>query len=268
MTVIGPAGYPAGSRGPEDAVKRVADMGLGALEMQYGRGVRISRERAEKVGRVAASHGIRLSAHAPYYINFHSRNPETRERSVEWLLATARACHQMGASPAVIHAASYGDDPEGCADSVLEGLSHCLERMDQEGIRDVDLGLETMGKLSAWGSLSEVEDAVSALGKGVVPVIDLAHLHARHGGCLDNEDEAREILARGRRMSPERLHLHISGIEYGERGERKHLPLDSGSPPMDALLGPLREQGKGLTIIVESPPLEQDALWLQSLLRQ
>ncbi|MFA7341809.1 MAG: TIM barrel protein [Candidatus Methanomethylophilaceae archaeon] len=267
MIRIGPAGYPSGSRGPEDAIDAVASMGLSALEMQFGRGVRMDLERATAIGRHAFSAGVRLSAHAPYYVNFHSQSQETRDRSIGWVMDTVRVCHRLNASPAVIHAASYGKDKEGSTASVIDGLGRCLEIMDREGIRNVRLGLEAMGKKSSWGTLDELEDAVQALSQAI-PVLDLAHLHARDGGFLDSEHKVREILRRGRRMSDGPLHLHVSGIEFGERGERKHLPLDSGSPDTGLLLAPLRELTEDVTVIVESPLPERDAVWLLSRLRQ
>lgn len=267
MIRIGPAGYPPGSRDPGEAIETVASLGLSAMELQFGRGVRMDLDRAAAIGRHAFSAGVRLSAHAPYYINFHSQSQETREKSIGWVMDTVRVCHRLNASPAVIHAASYGKDREGSTDSVIDGLCQCLEIMDREGIRNVRLGLEAMGKKSSWGTLDELEDAVRALDHAL-PVLDLAHLHARYGGGLDSEDKIREVLRRGRRMSDGPLHIHISGIEFGDRGERKHLPLDSGSPDMRLLLAPLKELEGDVTVIVESPRQEKDAVWFQGLLRQ
>ena len=267
MIRIGPAGYPPGSRSPEGAVDTVASLGLSAMELQFGRGVRMDPERATAIGRHAFSAGVRLSAHAPYYVNFHSQSQETRDRSIGWVMDTVRACHRLNASPAVVHAASYGKDREGSTASVIDGLCRCLEIMDQEGIRNVRIGLEAMGKKSSWGTLDELEEAIGALGQ-TMPVLDLAHLHARDGGGLESEEQVRDILRRGRKMSDGPLHLHVSGIEFGESGERKHLPLDSGSPDMGLILEPLRELENDVTVIVESPLLEQDAVWLMSRLRQ
>jgi deoxyribonuclease-4 len=267
MIYIGPAGYPAGSGSAEEAIDTVAALGLSVMELQFGRGVRMGPERAVAIGQHASTAGVRLSAHAPYYVNFHSSNRETRERSERWVMDTVRVCHRLHASPAVVHAASYGKDKEGCTASVKEGIGRCLEAMDQEGIRDVSIGLETMGKRSSWGTMEELAEVVGSLDR-VMPVLDLAHLHARGGGALVSEDVVREILEQGNAMGPEPLHLHVSGIEFGDKGERRHLPLGSRSPDMGLLQAPLREMQDDVTIIVESPLLEKDAVWLRDLLQQ
>jgi deoxyribonuclease-4 len=96
MIRVGQAGYPAGSRGPIDAVERVAAMGFSALEIQFVRQVRMDEAKAKEAGRKASELGVMLSAHAPYYVNFCSSNQETREKSVEWVLKAHGSAHPRG----------------------------------------------------------------------------------------------------------------------------------------------------------------------------
>lgn len=267
MLRFGPAGYPPGSKNAEQAIDTVASLGLQALEMQFVRGVRLDHVRAQVIGEHARAAGVRLSAHAPYYVNFNSSNPETRERSVDWVLDTVRVCHHLRASPVVIHAASYGKNEAECTAAVISGLQRCLEIMEVERISDVRIGLETMGKKASWGTMDEIAEVTAVL-PGTMPVLDLAHIHARDGGILTSADQVRGLLAQGASMADGPLHLHVSGIEFGERGERKHLPLSSGQPDMSILIEPLIEARQDVTVIVESPLQEQDALWLQGLLQR
>lgn len=166
----------------------------------------------------------------------------------------------------VVHAASYGKDAEGCHAAILSGLQRCLETMEEEQISDVRIGLETMGKKASWGTMDEIAQITAVL-PAIMPVLDLAHIHARDGGALTHEDHVRAILSHGEAMADGPLHLHVSGIDFGDRGERKHLPLSSGEPDMALLVNPLREMRRDVTVIVESPLQERDALWLQALLR-
>ena len=98
-------------------------LGLDALEVEFVRGARIKPERAQEIGRKAKELDIRLSCHAPYFISFNSDTMETRDKSIGWVMDTARAAHNLGAYIIVIHAASYGKHPETALDNVVAGLS-------------------------------------------------------------------------------------------------------------------------------------------------
>jgi len=59
------------------------------------------------------------------------------------------------------------------------------------------------------------------------------------------------------------MHIHISGIAYGEQGEIKHLNLrESDLNYIDLIKALKAYRVKGL-VISESPNLEEDALLLQ-----
>lgn len=255
---FGPAGYPPGSKGPAEAFDAVRALGLDALEMEFVRGVRVSEAKAEEIGRLAADRGIRLSVHAPYYISFNSEKPETRERSVQWTMDAVRAADRLGAYIVVIHAASYGKAPEAATASVTEGLSRCRDAMDDEGVRGVTLGAETMGKSGAWGTLAEIADVMDAV-DGVRPVLDVAHVHARGGGCLRTEGDMRALLEEFLPLAGDVPHFHISCIKYGAKGEISHLPLEARSPDMSLLAKVYPELGGDCTFICESPLQERDA---------
>lgn len=60
------------------------------------------------------------------------------------------------------------------------------------------------------------------------------------------------------------LHLHISGINYTAKGERRHLDLGEADLCYRELLQALVEEDAGGIVICESPNLEDDAKLLQS----
>jgi len=255
---FGPAGYPQRSKGPEDAMDIVREMGLDALEMEFVRGVRMSAEKAKEIGRMAKERDIRLSAHAPYYVSFNSETPETRVKSISWVTDTVRAAHHLGAYIVVIHAASYGKDKAGATDSVITGLTRCKEIMDDEGMKDVILGLETMGRPATWGTLKEISEVMDSV-DGVRPVLDVAHVHARHGGSLRTEADMADLMNEFFPLAGDIPHFHISCIEYTSKGEKMHLPLSSRDPDMSMLANVLNDPDRDCTFICESPLLEEDA---------
>ncbi len=224
----------------------------------------MAEERAVKIGEKAKELDIRLSCHAPYYISFNSDKPETRERSVEWVMDTARTAHNMGAYLIVIHAASYGKSPETALDSVIEGLTVCKDNMDNEGIDDVILGVETMGKKGQFGTLDEIEKIVAEL-DGVHPVLDVAHVHARGNGALKTEESMSDMLNQFFPLCGDIAHFHISNIEYGDMGEKRHLTLDHKEPDMQVLANLLNDHNGDCTFICESPETSADAVLFKSM---
>jgi deoxyribonuclease-4 len=261
---FGPAGYPPKSKNPKDALNIIKGMGLNALEMEFVRGVRISEEKAQEVGRMAREHDIRLSAHAPYYISFNSETPETRVKSISWVTDTARAAHHLGAYIIVIHAASYGKKPSKATDSVITGLIKCKEAMDDEGIKDVIIGLETMGRPSAWGTLKEIGEVMDNI-PGTRPVLDVAHVHARNKGSLRTEGDMISLTEEFFALAGDIPHFHISCIEYTDKGERMHLPLSANDPDMSLLANVLNFCDRDCTFICESPLLEEDAVVFRNM---
>ena len=56
----------------------------------------------------------------------------------------------------------------------------------------------------------------------------------------------------------------VEGIEFTEKGERRHLPLEEGPPSYKMLIEVLKEFKCDGTLICESPLLEKDALRLKN----
>lgn len=261
---FGPGGYPKEGKDALGSLEYTRSIGLDALEVGFVRGARIKEENAIKVGEKAKELDIRLSCHAPYFISFNSDSQETKDKSVQWVMDTARVAHIMGAYIIVIHAASYGKSPETALDSVIEGLTICKDNLDNEGIDDVFLGVETMGKKGQFGTLDEIEKIIEEV-DGVCPVLDVAHVHARDGGILKTEDDMKDLVDRFFSMTGDIAHFHISNIEYGEKGEKRHLTLDNKDPDMQLLANVLNDSDKDCTFICESPEITADAVLFKSM---
>jgi deoxyribonuclease-4 len=128
----------------------------------------------------------------------------------------------------------------------------------------VTLRPETMGKSAMLGSLDDTLEMSKAI-PGVQPCLDFAHLHARPGdGSMNTYDEWAHALERYANTLGEAalktLHIHLSGIEYGEKGEREHLKLEDADLDLKAILRALHEFGAAGRILCESPIMEDDSL--------
>lgn len=263
---FGPAGYPSAGKTPEGALKYTRELGLDALEVEFVRGARISKERAEAVGKCARDLDIRLSCHAPYFISLNSETQETREKSIPWIMDTVRAAHSLGAYIIVIHAATYGKSPQTAEQSVIDGLRKCRDIMDDEGIKDVILGIETMGKQSQYGTLKEIARVMDSV-DGVRPVLDVAHVHARGVGCLKTKEDMKALTDEFFKISGPTAHFHISCIKYGDKGEISHLPLAERDPDMQMLADVLAYSKQDCNFICESPLIEEDAVVFRDMFR-
>jgi len=266
--LFGTGGTPHSAKSPstQSGIERIAELGLGCMEIEFVQGVRMSEERATLVGEIAAKKGIKLSAHAPYFINLNAHEPEKIKASQDKLLQTARIASLCHAENIVFHAAFYlGDSPEKAYNTVKRYLEEILNQLKQENNR-VWIRPETAGKLSQFGSLEETLDLCTELG-GIAPCLDFAHWHARAGGFNSYQEFASILLQvkdRLGRNALDDMHIHVSGIAYGRKGETKHLNLKESDFQYAELIKALKDYDAKGIVICESPNLEQDALLLQA----
>ncbi len=268
--LFGPAGVPVSTqkRSSVDGIAKVRALGLDAMELQFVRRVAMGEECAHQVRRAARENGVRLSAHAPYYINFNSKDPEKVKASRERLLKAVRISAICGARNVVFHPAFYHDDPPSIVYERAEAqLRLIADQIRDEGL-DICLRPETTGKPTQFGDLGETLQ-LSAEIDAVSPCIDFAHLHARSGGAINTYAEFEAVLDRVRQLLGEGalqdMHIHLQGIAYTGAGERKHLNLAASDLRYEELLQVLVGWGVRGTIICESPNLEEDALLLKRI---
>ena len=266
--LFGTGGVPlsAQARATTSGIERIAELGLSCMEIEFVRGVKMNEAGAASVAETAARRGIKLSAHAPYYINLNAREPEKIKASQQRLLQTARIASLCGAESVVFHTGYYLSVPqEKVYDTVKRYLAEILNQLKREN-NQVKIRPEILGKHSEFGTLDEVFNLCTEL-EGLAPCIDFAHWHARTGRFNSYEEFASvlsQVEQRLGRAALDDMHIHLSGIHYGAKGEIKHLNLKQSDFHYAELLQALREcRAKGM-VICESPNLEEDALLLQA----
>jgi len=265
---FGTAGIPLSTpkKTSADGVKRVKELGLDAMELEFVRGVRMSRASASEIRAIASELGVVLTAHAPYYINLNSRDQAKLMASIERLLDSARIGSEAGAFSVVFHPAYYGGEtPQNTYNRVRDALRYVVKRLRDEGI-EIWIRPETMGGLAEFGELEEVISLSEEL-EMVLPAIDFAHLHARSLGKYNTYEEIADVLRKiEQRLGREALdsmHIHISGIEYGNRGEIKHLNLEESDLNYTEILKALKDFKVKGVVISESPNIEEDAILMK-----
>jgi deoxyribonuclease-4 len=266
-TVGSPNSTPKKPGGSVGAILRIHELGLSALELGWVNAVRISEHSCLEIHNTSQSQAVRISVHAPYFINLNADDeewPKSRRR----LMDAAYYGNLAGASDIVFHPGTYfGQPPDLVLPKVIQRLGACMEELRAAG-NPVILRPETMGKSAMLGSL---EDTLSMAQEvpGVEPCLDFAHLHARPGdGSMNTLAEWRQVLNTYANTLGQpalhRLHIHLSGIEYGPKGERNHLPLAEADLDLTALFRALQEYGCKGRILCESPEMEEDAFKMQA----
>ena len=265
--LFGTAGTPTSAqpRTTVNALARLRELGLDAMELEYVRGTFPGEETARSIASSAHENGIRLTAHGPYYINLNADDPEKRKASRKRVINTAYYGGLSGAESITFHAGFYlKHDAVQVFDVICQELEDLVRKIREMNI-NVDVRPELTGKETQFGSLEEIL-AVSRKVEGVEPCIDWSHLHAR-AGAYNSAKEFQSVIDDIRRARGEKslkhLHMHISGIEYSGKGERKHLNLDESDFRYKELLRVLKDNGVCGILICESPSLEVDALILK-----
>ncbi len=239
---FGPAGTPdsfakQGYKKTVQMPEYLEKMGLNAFEYQCGRGVRIPTPAAQELGREAASRNVALSVHAPYFISLSSLEEEKREKSIDYILQTARAAKDMGATRIVVHSGSCAKISRQEALALAKETLHRAQRaMDEGGYGEIRLCPETMGKVNQLGTLAEVLE-LCRLDERMLPCIDFGHLNARTFGQVNSYEAFQQVLDQVENsLGRERariFHAHFSKIQYTQPGgEKCHLTFE------DTIYGP------------------------------
>ncbi|MDD4877333.1 MAG: TIM barrel protein [Dehalococcoidales bacterium] len=266
--LFGTGGVPhsAKMRSTESGIERIAELGLGCMEMEFVRGAHMSEAHATVVAETAHRESIKLSAHAPYFINLNAHDPEKIKASRDRIIKTAHIASLCGTESIIVHAAFYlGDPPEKVYHAVKKQLVEILKQLREENNQTL-IRLETMGKPSQFGTIEEILNLCSDL-EGIAPCIDFAHWHARTGGFNSYSEFAailQQLDKKLGRLALDNIHIHFSGIAYSVKGEKKHLNLKESDLEYITLLRALKDYGVKGTVICESPNLEEDAMLLQA----
>ncbi|MEM1950598.1 MAG: TIM barrel protein [Candidatus Nitrosocaldus sp.] len=261
---IGTQGFPATARGHgiEAAMRRIYELGLNALEVDFAHGIYLSIKESKDLGRLADELGIRLSIHAPYYINLCSEDEDVIMRSKRRILECVERGEAMHADIIAIHSAFYGKrSKEEAYTMVRAGYESIVDEMRSMGIKHVKLGAETMARRNQFGTLDEVLRLHKDLNGWVIPYVDFAHIFARNDGRIDYADVIDRLL----NARLEHINAHFTGLaRKGYRYVDIHRPI--GEPQFEPLALEIVRRGLNITIICESPLLELDCLRMKNII--
>jgi len=222
-------------------------------EIEFTRGVNLTKDKAEQIRTIAKRNNLILSVHAPYFINLNSTEVDKVKASIKRIIDSAIAAKEIGAEKVVFHPGYYTTKSKTeTYDNIRDNIAQIQDYLDENNI-SVELLPETTGKLSQFGSLPELVKLHDDI--GINFCIDFAHIYAYHLGRISYVEIVNEI------QSFKNIHSHFSGIEFGARGELRHLHIkaDTSIKLIEALHNSAL---KRITMISESPLSYEDALLL------
>jgi len=243
---------PSGLGSVKDAIstlKKYKELGFQACEIAFTYSIYIKRkEDALKIGEAAKKLGIKLSIHAPYWINLNSDDKEKIKKSKERILRCCEVGTWLGVYSVVFHPGYYGKTKR-------EKTYHNIKKQILEILREIKknkytpkLAPEIMGRVNVFGSIEEIHKLVKETNCSFC--IDFAHILARYKNY-----KFKEVLEKFKKYNE--LHLHFSGIEYGEKGEKRHKLTPKKD--FEKLISNL-PKNKDITIINESPSPVKDTI--------
>ncbi|MDQ3023768.1 MAG: TIM barrel protein [bacterium] len=261
---IGPSGNPGdlpacppGVCTTELAIDQCLERGWDTMELAFVQQVFLRREEAERVAVKARQLAFPLSCHGSYYVNLNAAEKQKVGASRSRIVEAATRITQAGGHSVVFHSAFFlGKDSAEVTAKVIEELRKVEDELKAKDVR-CWLRPELTGKPLQHGTVEELIKLSNGV-ETVLPCIDWSHLHARNGGGFNSYEEWCEVLdklATGIRNKNvlQRMHMHVSGIEYGPRGEKKHIPLALADLRYKELMAALKQAGVCGTLVVEAP---------------
>ncbi|MCA9487560.1 MAG: TIM barrel protein [Nanoarchaeota archaeon] len=247
---------PAGLGPVKDAIKNLEyfhSLGFEACEIAFTYGAYIKdKKEAEEIGKKAKELGIQLSIHAPYFVNLGTEDEKKLENTKKRIIKCLEVGTWLGVKYIVFHPGYYVKkgkevDKKETYERIKKGILE-LQEIRRENNYTPKLAPETMGKVNVFGSIEEVAQLVRDT--KCHACIDFAHILARSGGDYRFEETLRFF------DNLEELHIHFSGIEYGDKGEKNH--KKTLAKELKELLENL-PKNKNVVVINESPEMIDDS---------
>lgn len=278
MIKFGPSGFcdefSKQKASTEEMPKWLNEHGLEAYELSFTNGVRLSDETAEKYGKAFKEANIDLSVHAPYFINFANPDEIAIEKSNLYIMQSLSKMKFLGAKKLVFHPGSLMKmSREEAFAHTYKNIENLIKILDENGYSDFILCPETMGKHGQVGTVEEVAK-ICQIDERIMPTLDFGHINAFDGGTLKTEADFENVFDILKKYVGERykkVHIHFSKIEYGKKGEIRHLTFDDNvyGPEFEPLAKILKKHGIEANVISESRGTQtKDACEMQNILMQ
>ena len=280
---LGPAGVPLSCKGRTivEGMDDIIALGLETMEAQTVRLIQPQHfEQYWQAGVLANKADFEMNIHGPYYSELLGNRVE-RGRSLAKIESTLQAARTINARHITLHTGHYGDFGRGTAanEQVANVFSSIVERVHEIWHDDEDefpvfpwikngtpskIGVETSGRQELWGSLEEVIEVVNHV-EGTIPVLNIAHIHARGHGRMKTSEDYGELFDMVREsIGTKEFYCHFSGVEHRTGNAMHYTQIKKSDLNFEPLAEFIVEDGGWLdiTLISDSPLLEHDAMYM------
>ena len=280
---LGPAGVPLSCKGRTivEGMDDIIALGLETMEAQTVRLIQPQHfEQYWQAGVLANKAEFEMNIHGPYYSELLGSRVE-RGRSLAKIEATLQAARTINARHITLHAGHYGEFGRGTAanEQAANIFSSIVDRIHEIWHDDDDefpvfpwikdgtpskIGIETSGRQELWGSLEEVIEVVNHV-EGTIPVLNIAHIHARGHGRMKTSEDYGELFDMVREsIGTKEFYCHFSGIEHRTGNAMHYTQIKKSDLNFEPLAEFIVEDGGWLdiTLISDSPLLEHDAMYM------
>ena len=230
-------------------LEKYQKLGFKVCEIAFTYSIYIKEKDAKIIGAKAKELGIELTIHAPYFVNLNSEEKTKVENSKKRILKCLEIGTYLGAKFVVFHPGFYGKGTKEEAYRNIKKNIIDLQKIRKEKGYTPELAPETMGKINVFGSIEEVSRLVTDTGCSAC--IDFAHILARSGGDYRFVETLKLF------SKLKKLHIHFSGIIYGDKGEKKHKKTTKEEWKKLILALP---KDKDISIANESPDMIEDSV--------
>ncbi len=206
---------------------------------------------------------VKLSLHTPYYMDLVS-NGELTEKSIDYIVWGGILANEMGADIVVNHIGLYGGlKKKEAMNNVVNNVKAIKGRYKELNLKP-KLGFETSGKQELFGTLSEILSLVKKV-KGVLPIVNFAHIHAREDGKFKEPKDFVGVLDKVEKYMGDEHYVEFSGVEYENGNELRLTPIKRGDLKFETFATALYEQEYNIRVISASPLLEHDAAYMRTI---
>ncbi len=215
------------------------------------------------LGELAKELDVKLTLHTPYYMDLVS-NGELTEKSLDYITWGGLLANEVQADLVVNHVGLYGKlGKQKAMKNVVENVKYLKKRYKELKLKP-KLGFEVSGKQALFGDLKEII-SLSKKVKGVVPVLNFAHLHARSNGKYKEAKDFEEAFKKVEPFMDGEYYIEFSGVEYENGNELRLTPIKKGDLKFETLATAIYENEYNITVISASPLLEHDAAYMRTI---
>jgi len=258
----------------------VISLGLDTMEIQTVRMVQPHHfDQYWQAGVLSHKAEFEMNIHGPYYAELLGDRVQ-RNRALSKLETSMQAGKVINARHITTHVGPYcgyarGKDANQQVANVLAGVVERSAQLWEDEteypafpwLQDgtpMKVGVETSGRQELWGTLEEVLEVVNHV-EGTVPVLNMAHIHARGHGRLKTSEDYGELFDQVRTtIGTKTFYCHFSGVEHRMGNALHYTQIKKSDLNFEPLAEFLIEEGDWLdvTIISDSPLLEHDAMYM------